>query len=84
MQNADNLQRMIAVTAFVAVRLLQIREHIETSVEGDGCSCDVVFERDEWHVLWKAKERKPLPAQPPSLSWAYYAIATLGGFTDAK
>jgi hypothetical protein len=38
----------------------------------------------EWKMLWKQREAKPLPDEPPSLYWAYYALAKLGGWYDSK
>lgn len=84
MQHANHLKRMIVVTAFVAVRLLPLREGLDPQVSDVDNRCDAVLEQDEWHVLWKAREQATLPDQPPTLSWAYRAVAGLGGFTDTK
>lgn len=41
-----------------------------------------------WKCLWlsllKKGQQKPLPPEPPSIMWAYYGIAQLGGFLDTK
>jgi len=82
LQSAENLQRMIVITMFVAVRLLGIRERLDVDPEA---SCDAVLEHDEWRVLWLTRHpRKRLPTAPPSVAWAYDAIARLGGFLDTK
>lgn len=87
LQHADNLERMMVITAFVAVRLLQLRERMETerASPGDTKPMSIPLESDEWRLLWVSAERnKPLPDQPPSARWAYLALAKLGGFTDTK
>lgn len=89
LQRAANLERMLVITAFVAVRLLQLREAVGGSVRKDRERDDAreeptVLEPDEWRMLWVSIERSPPPAQTPSARWAYGALAKLGGFTDTK
>lgn len=84
-QSAENLQRMLVITAFLAVRLLQLREHLNsTASEDSGAACDTVLTPEEWHVLWLTREKRALPGVAPSLRWACLAIAKLGGFADTK
>ncbi len=87
LQHADNLERMMVITAFVAVRLLQLRERMEAEQASpdDTRPETIPLGRDEWRLLWGSTERqKALPDQPPSARWAYLALAKLGGFTDTK
>jgi hypothetical protein len=95
MQGADNLERMAVVLAFIAVRLLQLREVLELpQAQPDKApspgraaprvSCAGVLEEAEWQVLWMTQEKKPPPEQAPSLRWAYEAVAKLGGWLDTK
>ena len=84
-QSIGNLERMLAVTAFLAVRLLQLRELLDKPVNTARTSCEKVLAEAEWKVLWLSTERnKPLPNTAPPTTWAYYALAKLGGFTDTK
>jgi hypothetical protein len=86
-QRVANLERMLTITAFIAVRLLQLREQLQqgNGVEADTLPCDRVLERDEWRMLWRVDRKKaPLPVSPPSTAWACLAIARLGGFLDTK
>lgn len=79
-QSPDNLARRVALTAFLAVRLLQLRENqCQPTVP-----CDTVLNDHEWKVLWAATERSRQPASAPSTGWAYHPLATLRGFTDTK
>ena len=86
MQSADNLERMAVVLAFVAVRLLQLREALdEQVVKGRaGRSCTEVLSAPEWKVLWITQRRSRPPKRAPSLRWAYEAIAKLGGWANTK
>ena len=80
-QSVGNLERMLAITAFLAVRLLQLRELLDVQETTSG----EVLTEDEWKVLWLSTEPdKPLPEAAPPIRWAYYAIAKLGGFSDTK
>lgn len=82
LQSPDNLERMMAITAHVAVRLLQLRAAAHTA--GDS-SCETVLDGDEWQCLWATTQRgKPLPKQPPSVRWVYETIGRLAGWQDTK
>ena len=84
-QSTSNLERMMVITAFLAVRLLQLREHLDPALERDReVACDSVLTHEEWRVLWLAKERRSLPAAVPTIHWACLAVARLGGFADTK
>lgn len=87
LQHAGNLERMMVITAFVAIRLLQLRERMaaEQAAPDDTKPAAIPLDSDEWRLLWVSTERKkPLPDWPPSARWAYLALAKLGGFTDTK
>lgn len=82
-QRASNLERMLVITAFVAVRLLQLREATMNESES-GVNCATVLEDEQWRVLWATTEKTATPREPPSARWAFLALARLGGFTDTK
>lgn len=87
MQSIDNLEKMIVILSFVAIRLLQLKEHFEypSMLESDeGMPCEELLTETEWKVLWNSVEKKSLPESIPSATWAYQAIAKLGGWTDSK
>lgn len=87
MQSIDNLEKMIVILSFVAIRLLQLKEHFEypSMLEIDeSIPCEELLTETEWKVLWNSVEKKPLPESIPSATWAYQAIAKLGGWTDSK
>lgn len=80
-QTLDNLERMMTVTAHVAVRLLQLKLLGEAGSE----SCETVLAPEEWHCLHViAKPGTRLPKRPPSALWALHAVARLGGWYDTK
>lgn len=84
-QSSANLERMLVITAFLAVRLLQLREHLQ-SPEGQTKEdpCEPALSREEWQLLWLSHEHKSLPNSAPGLRWACLALARLGGFADTK
>lgn len=85
LQSASNLERMLVITAFVAVRLLQLREQLGAPVDRqDPVGCDVALSTEQWQVLWQLDQRSVPPQSPPTARWACLAIAKLGGFTDTK
>jgi hypothetical protein len=83
-QDADTLQRMAVMLAFVAVRLLQLRETLDNPAAADA-PCTTVLSETEWKILWVSMTPgKALPKKTPPLKWAHQAIAKLGGFYDSK
>lgn len=88
LQRASNLERMLVIIAFVAVRLLQLREAVDATPPSNGQGKRVdertLLAADEWRVLWVSVERSAPPTQAPPATWAYRALAKLGGFTDTK
>lgn len=84
LQTRANTERMCTILAFVAVRLLQLKEMAENQKEAKKKSCELMFTPTEWQMLWFKMEEKQLPETPPSLHWGYYALARLGGWYDSK
>jgi len=88
MQSKDNLEKMIVILSFVAIRLLQLKEHFEqdslSKASDSSPSCRELLTEPEWKVLWQTTEKKQIPENPPSAAWAFKAIAKLGGWTNSK
>lgn len=88
LQSPENLERMAVLLAFVAVRLLQLREAVQPGSAQDTPAaerpCTEVLSAAEWRILWVTQERSRPPEESPSLRWAYYALAHLGGWIDTK
>lgn len=80
-QRAGTLHRAAVMLAFVAVRLLQLREAVAKNPEQ---SCEDVLERLQWQVLWACVEKTKPPKKAPSLQWAYRALGKLARWTDTK
>lgn len=83
-QSAENLQRLLVILAFLAVRLLQLRYMAEKAPE---TSCEVYFTPAQWRTLHRILHRKrpqPLPGETPSILWAFQALGKLGGWLNTK
>jgi hypothetical protein len=78
------LEKIIVITAFVAVRLLQLRDLVGHKEKSKSISCQNYFSPLEWRLLWIKTERNSMPKKPPSMFWAYYALAKLGCWHDSK
>lgn len=76
----DNLERMVVIKAFIAVRVLGLRqEGISEETQND--SCKKILTPTEWKLLWVKLEGKQLPSQTPTLKWA---CLKLGRWHDSK
>jgi hypothetical protein len=85
MQSRENLKRIAVIQAFVAVRLMQLQDLAQNNEQAKLIPCISCFSPLSWKILWKKTEKKqPFPDKIPSLNWAYYAIAKLGGWYDSK
>lgn len=86
LQSKDNLERGASILAFIAVKLLQIREIVlkepEKSKKKD--FANYVLAKDEWKALWLAIEKSSPPKKPPTIEWVYYGLGKLGGWYDSK
>jgi hypothetical protein len=84
MQTRKNLEKVIVTTAFITIRLLQLRELLGNKEHSKSVSCEQCFEPLKWKLMWSKTENKALPKKPPTFYWAYYALAKLGRWHDSK
>ncbi len=97
MEEPDNLERMVSILSFVAVRLLQLRESftlpqalraqglLKEAEHVESQSAETVLTPDECQLLgYLDKGKRKRKERAGSLQWAYMAIARLGGFMDSK
>ena len=78
---ADNFERVIVILAFIAVRILQLRE---LDADNPDAPCTTVLTRLEWRCLWASTQNAPLPTQPPTAQWAVRTIGKLGGWIQTR
>ena len=84
MQSRNNLEKMIVILAFIAVRLHQLRYlglNKETAAKQ---SCEIILSPTEWKLLWSRQEKTKPPKKPPSVYWAYISLGKLVGWHDSK
>lgn len=82
LQSRSNLRRVLAVLAFIAVRIMQLRTGFgQTRKE----RCDRYLPAPYWQCLYASVERgKKLPKRPPTADWAVRALAKLAGWIETK
>ena len=91
-RTAANLERGVVILAFVATRLLQLREAVlATEARPDVTPlalgerpCDAFLSQTEWRVLYLAIHKTRPPVVPPNVAWACRALAKLGGWIDTQ
>jgi len=84
MQSKQNLERIIVILAFIAVRLHQLRYQGVNQARAKKRSCEEILSPLAWKLLWKKREKRSLPKRPPSLHWAYINLGKLAGWHDSK
>lgn len=85
LQSAGNLERMAVILAFIAVRLLQLREVVHLDKQLISKDCSHILTEMQWRLLWRKQEKKAYRRKTiPTIKWAYYALARLGGWKDSK
>lgn len=84
MQTRENLERMIVILAFIAVRVLALRQGGIAEEGMPERSSEEVLSQLEWKLLWLKQEKKAPPKVAPTLRWTYLALAKLGGWNDSK
>lgn len=82
MQISDHVERTAVILAFVAVRLLQLKELGEER-EADA-SCTQLLTPLQWKLLWRKLEKRKPPKKIPNMKWAYQKLGRLGGWNDSK
>jgi hypothetical protein len=82
LQSVENLERLMAVTAPMAVRLLQLQAIAKLCPTE---SCSAILSSPHWQCLAaKLDPERPIPKRPPTIVWALKAIAKLAGWRDTK
>ena len=85
LQSVGNLERMAVILAFIAVRLLQLREVVHLDKQLISKDCSHILTELQWRLLWRKQEKKAYRRKTvPTIEWAYYALARLGGWKDSK
>lgn len=83
LKSRESLQVLYAITAPIAVRLLQLRCAQDCDPQA---SCEQLLSAAEWCCLYRAvlPDTKRLPKAPPTMQWAVQSIARLVGWRDSK
>ncbi len=81
-QASDNLRRILAILAFIAVRIMQLRTGLNAQSKA---SCEQVLSTPQWKCLYAlVNPGKRLPRKAPNVKWAAQALAKLAGWIPTK
>lgn len=82
LKSPSNLRRLLAVLAFIAVRIMQLRTGFEAKSKK---SCETVMPKSYWQCLHASvAPKKKMPSKPPTVLWAATAVAKLAGWIETK
>jgi hypothetical protein len=81
LETLGRLESAVALYMIVAWRLLYIKMLHKKLPE---ISCDFIFEKEEWQVIYFIINKKPPPKTPPLLSEMVNMLAKLGGYLNRK
>ena len=85
LQSAGNLERMAVILAFIAVRLLQLKELVYLDKTMAGKDYSHIMTELQWRLLWRKQQKKIYRKKTaPTTEWVYYALARLGGWINSK
>jgi hypothetical protein len=79
--SADKFARFLALKSILAWRLFLI---CRVGRHNGDLSCEVVFSRMEWQILWVRRKKTKPPQEPPTLQEAIILLACLGGYPNRK
>ena len=64
LQSIGNLERMAVILAFIAVRLLQLREVVHLDKQLISKDCSHILTEVQWRLLWRKQGKKPIAEKP--------------------
>jgi hypothetical protein len=84
MHTFDSLEKVAVVQAFIACRLMQLKDMGDNTV-GESAPCTLCLTETQWQMLYRATHKKsPKKADIPSVKWAYHSLGKLAGWNDSK
>ncbi|EEY43522.1 IS4 family transposase [Vibrio mimicus] len=84
LQSKGNLERMIVILAFIAVRIQQLRHLGQQQEVAEQQSCETLLGNKAWKLLWLKVEKSKPPKHAPTVRWAYLSLGKLAGWHDSK
>lgn len=84
MHQFENLEKVAVVQAFIACRLMQLKDMGDNTV-GESSPCTLCLTATQWQVLYRATHKKsPKKTKVPTVKWAYQSLGKLAGWNDSK
>lgn len=80
-EHMDRFLPALALYMIIAWRSLYI---CRVSRTHEDSSCELVYEKAEWHSVWQIVKKAKPPKKPPSLMQMTKLVAQLGGYVNRK
>ncbi len=81
LETLARVKNCLAFYKIIAWRILQLTQLNRTT---PNVSCEAVFPKEQWQIVWKVLQKKPLPEQPPRLGEFVRLLAQLGGYNNRR
>ena len=81
LRSREKRERLLVLKMVVAWRVMYLMRLNRTVPE---LSCEVVFEPDEWRIIYASTLQKVPPKEPPTLKTIIHLMASHGGFLGRK
>ena len=84
MHTFESLEKVAVIQAFIACRLMQLKDMGDSSA-GKTAPCTLCLTEPQWQLLYKAINKKsPNKNNVPNVTWAYHSLGKLAGWNDSK
>lgn len=84
MHTFENLEKVAVVQAFIACRLMQLKDMGDSDV-GKSAPCSLCLTAPQWKLLYRAVHKKsPNGIAVPNVRWAYHSLGKLAGWNDSR
>lgn len=81
LRSREKLERLLVLKMVVAWRVMYLMRLNRVVPEQ---SCELVFDPDEWRIIYASTLRKTPPQNPPTLRAIIHLVASYGGFLGRK
>jgi hypothetical protein len=81
LEKEKRMSPCLVLYLIIAWRILYMAH---ASRHSPSASCEIIFDKEEWHAIYILTKKKKPPEKPPSLYSMIRMLATIGGFLNRK